>query len=283
MELIEPGSLLEACEVLADSEEHGLDGRAIAGGTALMLLSRYGFFRPDRLISLQRLDGKLKQIAILDDGSLRIGAMVTLTEMLRHPHVAEISALHQALAGLANPRVRNAATLAGHLAHADPHMDLPPVLLALGAVVHTTRASGQARRLAVDELILGYYETALEVDELITHVDIPGAAAEGTSTYLKFTALAEEDWPTVGVAVVRGADESAFRVAVGAITDRPVRLRAVEAVLAGDPGRISEAAAQSAGGLTPLDDGHGSAVYKTAVLEVQVRRALEQAARSGRS
>ena len=85
----------------------------------------------------------------------------------------------QTLRTLSNVRVRNVATVGGHLAHADPHMDLPPVLIALGAHIAVAGPAGE-RTIPVEDLFAGYFETVLRRDELITAVVVPaqgGAAA----------------------------------------------------------------------------------------------------------
>ena len=73
--------------------------------------------------------------------------------------------------------MRNVATVGGALAHGDPHMDLPPVLMALGATLTVVGPKGE-RKLAVEDLFAGYYETVLEKDELIAEVHVPAQGAK---------------------------------------------------------------------------------------------------------
>jgi carbon-monoxide dehydrogenase medium subunit len=157
---------------------------------------------------------------------------------------------------LSNVRVRNVATLGGALAHADPHMDLPPLLSALGAKVLIHGRNGQ-RAMPLEELYAGYLETTLQEGELITHVEIPPLGKRGAA-YLKCTTRSADDWPAVGVAVVLG-DET--RIFVSAATDRPTRI-ADESALAG---------------LRIEGDLHGSAAYKRQLLKVYLRRAIDEA------
>src|SRR5690606_16495632 len=100
---------------------------------------------------------------------------------------------------LSNIRVRNVATVGGALAHGDPHMDLPPVLIALGASVTVAGPKGE-RSLAVEDLFAGYYETLLRRDELITEAVVPPTAGK-RAAYMKVTTRAAHDWPALGVAV----------------------------------------------------------------------------------
>ena len=99
--------------------------------------------------------------------------MTTLTELERSPQVASaIPVVHRALRTLSNVRIRNVATLGGHLAHGDPHMDLPPILLTLGARVRAVSRRGE-RSIDLADLFVGYYQSAVARDELITQIEIP--------------------------------------------------------------------------------------------------------------
>ena len=258
--------------------------RPLAGGTALALLARYGFLQPTRLVSLRNLRQKLGQISSPQPGALRIGAMVTLTELARSPLVRAAADALAAAAGLvANVRVRNVACLGGHLAHADPHMDLPPVLLALAARVEISGPDG-VRWSSIDDLVSGYYQTTLAQQELITAVEVPVAAGR-RAVYCRYTSAAADDWPSVTVAVAIEARDGRVaepRITVGAVTTSPLRLRAAEALLDGvvldDASRLEAAcreAADVAGDtIRPGGDVHGSAAYKREMLRVHAMRAL---------
>jgi carbon-monoxide dehydrogenase medium subunit len=278
-ELVEPATLDEAVALLdpADSAV-----RAIAGGTALSLLVQSHIFKPTRLVSLRRLDGALTGVHVEADGSLRIGAMTTLTELERSPVLA-ISApvLSRALHTLSNVRVRNVATLGGHLAHGDPHMDLPPIMVTLGARVRAVSPRGE-RWIDVADLITGYYETSLAGDELIADIHIPAQPSGSRAAYAKFTALSADDWPSVGVAVwVRREGETIVeaRIAVGGATDHPTRMTSAEAAITGsvpDAKKVAAAGAAAAAEVEPIGDLRGSGPYKREMVRVHVRRALER-------
>jgi len=277
-ELLEPETLDEALGLL-DPTEPAV--RAIAGGTALALLLQLRVFKPIRLIGLRRLNGELRGVHVAADGSLRIGAMTTLTELERSPVLAiSEPVLARALHTLANVRIRNVATVGGHLAHADPHMDLPPILVTLGARVRAVSPRG-TRWIDVADLITGYYETVLAGDELIVELLVPVQPAHVGRAYAKFTALSADDWPAVGVAVwLRREGETIVeaRIAVAGATDRPTRMFAAEAALAGSAGdaRAFAAAAEAAAAeVAPFDDLRGSGLYKREMVRVHVRRALE--------
>lgn len=140
-ELLEPATLGEALALLDPDD---LAVRAVAGGTALSLMVQSHIFKPTRLVSLRRLNGELRGVHVDGDGSLRIGALTTLTELERSPVLAVSEpVLSRALHTLSNVRVRNVATIGGHLAHGDPHMDLPPILVTLGARVRAVSPRGR--------------------------------------------------------------------------------------------------------------------------------------------
>jgi carbon-monoxide dehydrogenase medium subunit len=272
-EFFEPASLGEALQLL-DSDDP--DIRPIGGGTALLLMMKSGFFRPRRLVSLRRIEQDYRSISAARDGSLRIGAMATLADIERSADVKRHSpVIVHALRTLSNPRTRNVATLGGHLAHADPHLDLPPVLAALDAQVKITGTRGE-RTIPVATLIRGYLETELRPGEIMTEVTVPGEPGR-RAVYWKYTARSADDWPALGVAAA--FTDAGLRIVIGAATDKPSRLVAAEAALGAsrdEPGfrRAAEAAAREA---KLVSDQHGTASYKRELLRVGVRRALAQA------
>ena len=280
-ELVEPRSLREAIRAL-DPDDASI--RAIAGGTAVMLMMKAGVFRPRRLVSLRAIEARFSGVETGPGGELRIGAMTPLAVLERSAVVRrEWPVIARTLATLSNVRVRNVATVGGHLAHADPHMDLPPVLSALGARVTIAGPTGE-RTVPVESLSTGYYETVLRRDELITMLTVP-AQGRKRAAYLKCTTRSADDWPALGVAVALDMDGAAIRdavVVISAATDKPTRLAAAEAALRG--GSVDEATLRRAGeaaadGLDIVGDAHGSASYKKQLLRVYLGRAVRAAAR----
>jgi carbon-monoxide dehydrogenase medium subunit len=247
----EPQTLREATDLL---DEEG--ARPFSGGTALMLMMKAGVLRPTRLVSLRKLG--LERIEAGPAGELRIGAMVSLRQMeksetLRHGWPA----IGRTLRSLSNVRVRNVARLGGHLAHGDPHTDLPPLLSALGATVIIAGPGGE-RTVPIESLYAGYLETTLKRSELITRIDVP-AMGKRRAAYLKCTTRTVDDWPAVGVAVcLDGERQTIF---VSAAVDKPTRIASVDEV----------------DRLPIEDDLHGSAAYKRQLMRVYVKRAIHEA------
>src|SRR5580693_7051148 len=277
--MVEPTSLKEAMALL-DPEEPTI--RPVAGGTALMLMMKAGVFQPSLLVCLHKIEPEHGRIAVTGGGEVRIGAMTTLSQLEHNPDIAtRLPVLKRALRTLSNPRVRNVARVGGALAHGDPHMDLPPVLAALGARISISGPTAK-RELPLEQLYAGYYETVLDKNELITAVTVP--ALDGRkAAYMKVTSRTADDWPALGVAVSFAHKDGAIHdpiVVVSAATEKVTRMASAEKALQGAPSddavlaRAGEAAAAEA---QILADAHGSAAYKRELLRVYVRRAVRQA------
>jgi aerobic carbon-monoxide dehydrogenase medium subunit len=277
-ELAEPKSLADAIKLL-DPNDPTI--RPVGGGTALMLMMKAGVFRPTKLVSMRKIEKQYFSIASNSDG-LRIGAMTSLGALERSADVRKHTPLiTRTLLTLANVRVRNVATVGGALAHGDPHMDLPPVLMALGATMTIIGPKGE-RTLAVEDLFAGYYETVLDKDELIAELQIPSQGAKKAS-YFKVTTGSADDWPALGVAAVIEADGGSVksaRIVASAATDKATRLKAAEAVLAGariDDNILTKAADAAAEEAEYIADVRGSVSYKRELMRVYVRRAVSAA------
>ena len=280
-EILEPGSVAQASSLL---RQHGDAAKLIAGGTAVTLLLKEGLLSPDYLISTAR----LPQMDHLRAGSngLEVGAGITLRSLERSPLVREgFPALVQALAGIGNVRIRHAATLGGHLAHADPRLDLPPVLITLGARARCQR-DGEAREVPVADLFLGPYETCLAPDEIITGVTVPSVPKRAASAFLRYAPSSPTDWPLVNVAVLLGLDAAGrcdrLEIGLGCVAGRPLRVPGPETGLLGErltAGALRALAEGCAARADPVSDLRGSADYKREMVKVFVRRAVEAAAR----
>ena len=279
-ELAEPRSLREAIALL-DPRDTAV--RPFGGGTALMLMMKAGVLRPTRLVGLHKIDG-LSEIKEGSGGELRIGAMARLSDIERSPVVKRgWPVIAKTLRTLSNVRVRNVATLGGHLAHGDPHMDLPPVLSALGARA-TIAGPGGERSVPVESLYIGYLETSIGRNELITGIEVPPLAGR-RAAYMKCTTRSADDWPALGVAAVLKLEKNVIeeaRIVISAATDRPTRLLAAEKVLAGknpDERTLKQAGEAAASEVRIESDMHGSAAYKKHLLGVYLGRAIHEARR----
>ena len=279
-EIAKPSTLKEAVELL-DSEDPSI--RPIGGGTALMLMMKSGLFVPRLLISLQETERFLRFISIDQNGSLKIGALASLRKLEKSDLAPAV--VRRTMKTLSNVRVRNVATIGGSLAHADPHMDLPPVLISLGASVDVVGPQG-GRTIGLDSLYKSYYETTLAKDELISFVSIP-PLKEVRAAYKKVTTRSVDDWPALGVAVAFSDEENEIteaKIVLSAATETPTRLKAAESVLMG--AKINETILQKASDAAAdeaqlVGDPQGSAAYKRELLRVTIRRAVRAAQYNG--
>lgn len=273
-ELVEPRSLNEACAILANAA----DAKPIAGGTALLTIIKQGLLLPKLLVNLKKIRDAS---AIRHDpvGGLRIGALATISDIESSPLVRQHhTVLAQACHVVANIRIRNMATLGGNLAHGDYQSDPPTVLAALDARVEIMSAGGR-RELKLADFHRGSYETALEPGELISAVLIAPMPEGMQGLYVKFTTGSSEERPCAGVAALANMDHGIcreLRLAVGAVSERPMRIAAEE--LANNKAFTKESIATianlAARTIDPLDDIRGSADYKRHLVGVLVRRAL---------
>ncbi len=276
---LRPTSVDEAVGML---REHGDEAKVVAGSTALTIMLRNRLIDPSVLVSIGGLPG-LRDIAV-EDGVLRLGALATHRTVERDPSVA---ASHPVLAAtfakVANVRVRNAATVGGVVAEADYASDPPAAFVGLDAEIVARGPDGE-RLIPAAEFFVAFYETALAADEIVTAVRVPVPPAGTGATYEKFVTRSSEDRPCIGVfASCRATGPDRFedvRVSVGAAAETPQRFPDVEATANGtDLGddlrrSIADAYAER---IETLDDVRGSAWYRTEMVRVWVRRALETA------
>ncbi len=276
--LIRPTDLDEA---LAAREEY-TDGLPIAGGQSLLVMMRNRLISPGALIDLEPVEA-LRGIEVQSTG-ISIGAMNTCRQLIASPVLREeVGVLPSAARQVSSTAVRNLGTIGGNVCHNEPGADLPPVLLALnGRAVLRRRTHG--REVPLEEFFTGYFETALEADEILCRIDIEHPNAAGV--YLKH-AISPEDLAIVGVAAVVVPDSerpgavAEARIGIGGAAPVPLRASRTEAALKGAV--LDEETARAAGELasTEVDTGsdpHASAGYRRKMVAVFVRRALLHAA-----
>jgi aerobic carbon-monoxide dehydrogenase medium subunit len=282
-EIAEPRSLREATALL-DPDDATI--RPLGGGTALMLMMKAGVFQPTKLVSLRSVEPRYSQIKVESDGRIRIGALTPLAALEHSKDIqARLPVITRTMPLLSNVRVRNVATVGGCLAHGDPHMDLPPILISLGASVTVVGSTGE-RSIPVSELLTGYYETQLAKNELISEVIVPPQDGK-RSIYLKCTTRAAHDWPALGVAVSLSGNRdgvSEANVVISAATERAMRAEKTSALLAGQRpnAKLLQDAGEAASDEAELmGDAQGSVPYKRQLVRVYVERALKQALEIG--
>jgi len=274
-EWVEPKTMTEALNYLSLDDTNV---RMVSGGTALMLMMKSGVFAPTKLVNLRSVQG-FSDISVKDN-HLCIGSLTSLTEIEHSALVAkELPVLKEVMNKLSNVRVRNAARLGGALSHGDPHMDLPPLLSCLDASVRI-QSKDSTRVMQVQDLYVGYYETALAKNELITEVLIP-LKPKHHSVYMKCTTRSADDWPALGVAVNLKSNKNTIediRIVLGAVCEVPTTLSLTQAFLTNksiNDAVLDEAAAIALTEISPLSDELGSSEYKLHLVSIYVKRAIQ--------
>jgi len=258
---IAASSAAHAIELLG---EHGDDAKLLAGGHSLLPMMKLRLAAPEVLIDIGRVE-ELTGIAIVGD-DLVIGAMTRHAELAAAALVQDRAPLlAHAAAQVGDPQIRHRGTIGGSLAHGDPAADLPMALVALGGSVELRGPAG-TRTVAADDFFTGYFETALEPDELLTAVRVPSRPGQPWG-YQKFTRRAN-DWAIVGAAAAGG------RIALANMGSVPIRALAAEQALAGGAS-AAEAAELAAEGTSPGEDIHADRPFRQHLARVLTRRALE--------
>lgn len=274
---VAPSTLEEALDALRNG---GDDAKIIAGGQSLLPVLRMRLNAPDLVIDL----GKIESLrGVRDDGdAIVIGAMTTHHDVQHDPLVREHALLiSKAETEVADPQVRHRGTFGGALAHADPAGDLGAPALALDAQF-VVAGSGGTRTIEAADFFVDLFTTAMEEQEILTEIRIPKRSGWGAH-YEKFVRVAHQ-WPIVAVAAavkVDGGTISEARVGLTNMGSTPLRARAVEEALVGQPATddaVRAAAAAAAEGTDPPSDLNGDADYRRHLATVLTRRAVLAAA-----
>ncbi|WP_254533251.1 FAD binding domain-containing protein [Natrinema gelatinilyticum] len=213
-----PTNVESACQLLDDIPE----AIVVAGGQSLGLLTKEGIITPEVLVDIKQIDD-LQGIE-RSDGELLLGATTTHRTIEQSELVAEeVPVLAEAAEHIADVQIRNAGTIGGVAAYADPTAEYPLVLLALGGTVVSETVDGKTEYDVRDDFFEGYYRSSLDPHELVTEVRIP-TLDENEGTGYEKMAYRENDRALVNVVShVRVEDRvcSEANVTVGSVTDRP--------------------------------------------------------------
>jgi aerobic carbon-monoxide dehydrogenase medium subunit len=275
------GSLDEALAAIAADE----GAKVIAGGQSLIPLMKLRLAQPGTLVDIGRL-AELRGITRLDDGRLSVGALTTYAELMDSPAM-HYGVLKDALPHIADVQVRNAGTIGGAVAHADPNADMPAVLLALDAEL-VLQSSRGTRTVKADGFFEGPFQTGMAHDELLTQVILPSPRDNAGSAYVSLEQPAS-GYAMVGVAavVIRGAGGLIEWAGVGltGVHEHAYRAPEVEQALIGTDGSAAVIAAAAAHAIDEVEvnsDIHAGSEYRSAMAVVHTRRAIEAAlARAG--
>ncbi len=272
-----PKTVAEAVSLLGENPE----AKILAGGHSLIPMMRFRMATPAMLIDINQLEGLSY---IKEDGDwLEIGAMTRESELessdviqKKYPLLSDTSRV------VADPLVRNLATVGGNIAHADPANDHPATMLAYGAEVLAAGPSGE-RTIPIGEFFVDAFTTALNHDEILTAIRIPRAVASSGGAYLKLERKVG-DYATAAVAVqvVMDGDGKVATAGIG-LTNvglTPIKAGAAEDALTGgalDDDAIKKAAALASEAAEPIEDHRGSEEYKRHLVRTLTSRALKKA------
>lgn len=258
-----PTSLDEATELLSTLDNPMVYG----GGTAIQILIKQGILFADNFVDLALVPG-LRDVTAVENGVIA-GPMVSIRRMeTAAPPLAADAYRH-----VANPRVRNTASVGGNLAHGDYRLDPPTALLVLDAVVLATSVNG-TREIPVREFFTDFQETALEPGELVSGVYIPTQDPTAGYHFEKNSSLGENDWPCASAAVL--VTDDTVHIGLGAVAPTP---RYVSVGFAGldDQGAVDAALAAVEPELDPIPDVRGGVEYKRRLARVTVSDAVRRA------
>jgi len=277
-EYFRPKTIPEAIALL---QQQGDEAKILSGGQSLIPMMKLRLARPACLIDINQIAG----LAYIKEegGYLKIGGLtreadLEASELVRskYPIIFETTSL------IADPLVRNLATVGGNLAHGDPANDHPATMLALGAQIVATGPHGE-RIIPVEDFFVSFFTTVLEHEEILTEIRIPIPPPRSGGAYFKLERKVG-DFATVGVAAQVTADEQGACQKAGLgltnVGPTPLKAKQAEDFLSGktlDGSTIKQAAELAAGESQPADDLKGSAEYKRDMVRVLTARALHLA------
>ena len=281
-EYFSPRTVDDALELLV---RYGEDAKILSGGQSLVPMMKLRIASPRYLIDINRIDGLM--------GLRRTGDRLVMGALCRHADVAASPLVREHLPLMldtvnltADVQVRNRGTVAGSLAHADPAGDWPAALMALDT--HVTIASPRGMRTtSLHAFIVDAYTTELAADEIVTEVSVAIPRPPAGGAYVKFEKRAGDfAVASVGVQLALDGDRCVgAAVSLGALGATPIRARAAEALLQGQPvsddliGRAEQLVREAA---QPFEDTRGSVDYKRHLAGVLFRRAFAVATERAR-
>ena len=270
----QPETLKEAYGLM---EKHGGDARYIAGGTDIIWRIKQGVIQADALISLRRI-AALGGIAV--NGALTLGSMALFRDIERDSAIAEgYPSLTHAVSILANPQVRNIATVGGNLCNGAPSADCAPPLMVMEAIL-TIEGPGGKREVPIGEFFTGPGETCMDKTEVLTQVKVPQMGPDSGSMFLK-KGRVSQDISIVNAAASLSMDGKVCRkcrLAVGSVAPVPLRLPGVEKVVEGqeiDQELLDRVGEMVEDAVSPITDVRSTEEYRRAISGVLIKRAIK--------
>jgi len=272
----QPQSLKDAFNLMEKADGHAM---YVAGGTDLIVRIKQKVILPDALISLRSIES-LKGLNA--NGGIVMGSMTLFRDIERDSTLGrEWPALVQAVSVLANPQIRNVATVGGNISNAAPSADCAPPLLVMDAVL-TVEGPGGERQVPIEEFFVGPGKTCMDPAEILSHIRLP-EMEKGTGMAFLKVGRVSQDIAIANMAalvVMEGKTCRKCRVAAGAVAPIPLRLRQVEALLEGrkvDKELLEEAGRIAGREVRPITDVRSTEEYRRHISEVLAKKAIQQA------
>ena len=268
-------------EAIAFLQQYGDDAKILSGGQSLIPMMKLRLARPSYLVDINRIEG-LSHIKE-ESGFLKIGGLTREAELEASPVVrAKYPIIIDTAHVIADPQVRNLATVGGNLAHGDPANDHPATMLALGAQIVATGPKGE-RVIPVEDFFLSLFSTALRHDEILTEIRIPIPPPRSGGAYFKLERKVG-DFATAAVAAQLTLDGNGTSQKLGIgltnVGPTPIKARKAEDSLRGkklDGSTIAQAAQLAADESEPSADLRGPVEYKRGLVKELTKRALTRA------
>jgi len=274
-----PASLPEALDLMG---QYGYDAKVLAGGQSLVPTMNFRLATPSVLIDLNRIPD-LGYIRPWHDG-LSIGTMTRHVQVEKSPKVLDkLPLLYATMPKIAHPQIRNRGTIGGSLAHADPAAELPALLRAMRGQIKAQSARGE-RWIDADDFFVDFFTTALQPDEILTEVRLPGLGPN-SGWAVDEISRRHGDFALVGVTTVVQVDASGAcdeaRMVFFGVGDGPMLAETAAGVLQGEKPTAeailaaAEAAAEK--DVDPPTDVHATTAYRRHLVKVLAQRTLAQA------
>ena len=274
-----PTSVEEALTLLA---ELGYSGKVLAGGQSLIPAMNFRMSRPSALVDLNNIPEL--QYIVADGGGLKIGAMTRDSVVEYDAKVKQAFPLiTEVMPNIAHPQIRNRGTFGGAIAHADPAGQLPAIVLTLNATMKIQK-KGNERTVKADDFFLGAFTTAIEPDEMLTEVFLPGLPQGSACSYKQVSRQRGGYAQAAAASIVTIGEDGRckdVRLTLLSVSDVPVLSKEAKRILIGQKPTpeaieaVAEAAVKSE--IDPGSDVHATADYRRHLIHIMIVRSLGEA------
>lgn len=274
---LNPSTLEEALNLL---NEHGDNGKIIAGGQSFVPILNMRMSEPEYVIDINQLK-ELKGIRLEDD-LIKIGALTTQRELEKNSYIKDfLPVMHDAAKYIGYVQTRNRGTVGGSLAHADPSAELPLAFLALNAEI-IVQNELETRQIDIKDFFLTYLTTNMMPNEILTEIHVPIEQPRGFA-FEEFSRK-HGDFAIVAVVCLLSTDQdgkiSDVRLSIGGIDAVPVLAEeTMEFLLGKIPNEevLDEAAELAVEYADSDSDIHASAQYRLHLAKTLTKKVIKKA------